>query len=194
MKEETDYNKQANEFLKKTDTTFKAEFVKHGKHFDDDKDNRDIYQITLKRGEREFKFNFGQSINDSGLRLFHKGSNKRTNHKPFSVPQNIRELMATAETPQQKTRSTYRFKDWFEREHFNLGGLSYDFGEVPTPYDVLASLTDYPQETFKDFCDNFGYDEDSRKAEKTYKAVVEEYKNVCMLWNESELEQLREIN
>jgi hypothetical protein len=43
-------------------------------------------------------------------------------------------------------------------------------------YSVLNSLAldkNSETETFKDFCDNFGYDTDSIKAEKVYKAVQE---------------------
>lgn len=63
----------------------------------------------------------------------------------------------------------------------------------PTAYDVLTCLTKYDPNTFEDFCSEFGYDEDSRKAEKIYDSVVDEYKNVAMLWNDEEIEQLAEI-
>ena len=57
----SEYDKQATDFLKSTNTEFKAEFLKHDIHFEDD-EKRDIYKITLKRGDREFVFNFGQSL------------------------------------------------------------------------------------------------------------------------------------
>ncbi len=38
-----DYEEQANKFLSKTGTEFSAKFLKHGKHFEDDKEDRDIY-------------------------------------------------------------------------------------------------------------------------------------------------------
>ena len=63
----SEYTKQAEDFLKKTGTEFKAEFLRFGKYFDDDKEERDIYKITLNRGNRSFSFEFGQSINDSGF-------------------------------------------------------------------------------------------------------------------------------
>ncbi len=46
------YTEQADQFLKDTETEFKAEFVKHGIHFDEDKETRDIYKITLTRESR----------------------------------------------------------------------------------------------------------------------------------------------
>jgi hypothetical protein len=57
-----EYEKQANDFLDKTQTELTIEFSHHGKHFDDDMHTRDIYTITLKRGGREYAFNFGQSL------------------------------------------------------------------------------------------------------------------------------------
>lgn len=62
----TDYTKQANDFLNETGTTFKAVLTGHGKYFPDDKDTRDIYEITLTRNKKTYSFSFGQSINNSG--------------------------------------------------------------------------------------------------------------------------------
>ena len=88
----SEYDEQAEKFLTETDTEFKAEFLKNGKHFEDDKELRDIYLITLKRGDREYKFNFGQSLAESGLRLFlDKEKTKRTRHKGFIIPDGLRE-------------------------------------------------------------------------------------------------------
>lgn len=65
--------------------------------------------------------------------------------------------------------------------------------DSPSAYDVLACLQKYEVGTFKNFCDDFGYDEDSRRAEKTYKAVCEEYKSLCTLYTDKELEKMQEI-
>ena len=64
---QNEHDKQAEAFLTKTGTEFKATFLRHGKYFTDDKDTtRDIYEITLKRGERSYTFKFGQSVQASG--------------------------------------------------------------------------------------------------------------------------------
>jgi len=198
---ENKYEKQANQFLKKTNTEFKAVFLKAGKYFEDDEEERDIYEISLKRGEREFKFSFGQSINESGLKLFSNG--KRTRHKNFLIPKEIRERLERINktgynqqeaNPKEKAKATIKFKNWFEKEHFKLGGLQWELGKIPTPYDVLACLTKGEVGTFENFCADYGYDTDSRKAERIYKKVVEEYNNIKMLFNEEELEELRKIN
>ena len=190
-----EYNKQAEQFLKETGTEFKAEFLKNGLYFDGDKETRDIYLITLKRKDREYKFKFGTSINNSGLKLFHdKEKTKPTRHKNFIVPEEIRKEEELNISNRKKgifKSSPLRF--WFEKEHFNLSGLFLDYGKSPTPYDVLSCLQKYEVGSFKDFCGDFGYNEDSRKAEKTYKAVVEEFKNIQILFSNEEIEKLQDI-
>ena len=64
----------------------------------------------------------------------------------------------------------------------------------PNSYDVLACLTKYDPGNFENFCSDFGYDTDSKKAEKTYLAVKDEYLNVTRLFTDSEIEILNEIN
>ena len=130
----TNYEQQANDFLSKTNTTIKIEFLKYGSHFTGEKEQRNIYKVKIKRGNKSFSLNFGQSIN------------------------------ATLK------------------------------GEHPTNYDILSCLQKYDVGSFDDFCSEFGYDEDSRKAEKTYNAVCKEYDNVCKIWSDDEIELLQEIN
>ena len=134
----TDYQAQPNEFLAKTKTTMRVKYLRNGKHFAEDKDSRDIYRITFSRGElgvnfKEWSFNFGQSIANSGRK------------------------------------------------------------QEPTAYDVLACLTKQGFSDFEDFCEAFGYDIDSKRAEKTYKAVQKEFDGVCSIWNDAEIEQMQEI-
>lgn len=132
MTMETNYEKQANDFMAKVGATMKIDFLKNDFHFDGDKERRDVYRITLKREGKRYSFNFGQSINDS------------------------------------------------------------DGNTPPTAYDVLACLTKYDPGTFADFCGDFGYDEDSRKAGKVYKAVVKEWAGVERMFGDV-IEELVEI-
>ena len=67
-------------------------------------------------------------------------------------------------------------------------------GKAPTEYDVLTCITKSDPGSFEDFCGEFGYDTDSRKAEKTYKAVKSEWEAVKRVFGEGEcLEALQEI-
>lgn len=62
----------------------------------------------------------------------------------------------------------------------------------PSIYDVLACVTKYDPGTFENFCSDYGYDEDSRKAERIWKAVKKEFKNVERLFGDV-MDDLREI-
>jgi hypothetical protein len=182
--EKTDYQKQANDFLTKTGATLTIEFLKNGKHFEDDKENRDIYKCTLKRGTREYTFHFGQSLDNSGFYYQYK-----TGTRQFPLDRK------------------YLAKDYFKRKSLGLIGIikmkdsaftpSIDiihYPTAPTAYDILACLQKYEVGTFENFCGDFGYDTDSIKAHKVYKAVENEYLNISRLFNEPEIEELQEIN
>ena len=66
-------------------------------------------------------------------------------------------------------------------------------GNAPTEYDVISCIQKYDVGSFDDFCGDFGYDTDSRKAEKIYKAVCKEFEKVSIFFTDTELEQLQEI-
>ena len=93
-------------------------------------------------------------------------------------------------------KSRYVFKCRLTR-----AGKSYifDFGqsinvgaEEPTLYDVLTCLQKYDCGDFENFCSEFGYDTDSRKAERIYKDVCKEFKAVERLFSDI-IEELQEI-
>lgn len=63
----------------------------------------------------------------------------------------------------------------------------------PSAYDVLACLTKYDPGTFENFCADYGYDTDSRKAEKVYFAVQNEYAALRRIFTPEQLGQLQEI-
>ncbi len=75
---------------------------------------------------------------------------------------------------------------------FNFGQSIRAGAEEPSLYDVLTCLQKYDVGTFWQFCWEFGYDEDSRTAEKIYKAVCKEFENVERLFSDI-IEELQEI-
>lgn len=65
MTEETDYEKQALHFLNSTNTEMLIQFLKYGKHFDNDKEDRNIYSFTLSRNGKTYQSEFGDSIQNT---------------------------------------------------------------------------------------------------------------------------------
>jgi hypothetical protein len=177
----SEYEQTAIDFLNSTGTTFKAEFLKNDFHFDGDDCKRDIYKITLQRGSRKYSFNFGQSIAQS---------------KKYKNKVNGREFSSNGKSVDALRGITYTYPEKFPKTVSESRFSEYKIieGEAPTAYDVLACLQKYDVGTFEDFCGEFGYDVDSRKAEKIYNAVCEEYKQIAMLFNDEEIELLQMIN
>jgi hypothetical protein len=64
---------------------------------------------------------------------------------------------------------------------------------IPTCYDVLASIEKYDTGSFDDWCSNFGYETDSRKALETYLKCQEQFDNINRLFHDV-LDELAEIN
>ncbi len=174
-----EYIQQAEDFLKACNTTITIEFLKNDYHFEGDGDKRDIYLITLKRGQRKFSFNFGQSLNNSGF-FYTKGVQKiQLDRKLLLLPvDNFGNFI--------KNKLDWGFLNNGKSDIVKLP-------TIPNSYDILSYLTKNDPETFQDFCDNFCYDIDSRNAKKTYKAVVKEWNNTCKLFNEDEIKLLQEI-
>ena len=168
------YEQQANDFLQKTNTTISLEYLKNDFHFINDESTRDIYRVKIKRGGRSITFEFGQSIINSA---YYK--DKRVKDRTYSL--------------NGKTR-TGGFSI-LDVEKYKNGGMELELikGIYPTNYDILACLTKYEVGTFENFCSEFGYSEDSRTAERIYNNVCKEYDNVCKIWSDEEIEELREI-
>lgn len=63
----SEYDIQADNFLKKTKSKFEVKYLRNGKYFIDDDYDRDVYKVTITRSKREFTCEFGQSIMRSGV-------------------------------------------------------------------------------------------------------------------------------
>lgn len=82
--------------------------------------------------------------------------------------------------------------------------LSFDFwgsvadaqaGRHPSAYSVLACIGGdvHCPETFEEFCGEYGYDSDSRKAERTFRACLAFAKKLNDFFSAREIERLAEI-
>ena len=71
------------------------------------------------------------------------------------------------------------------------------WGNTPTEYDILACLQKYDVGTIDDFVSEFGYEvhegADVKRIQRTYKAVVNEYKKICRCFTEEQIEAMQEI-
>ena len=67
--------------------------------------------------------------------------------------------------------------------------------DIPaTAYDVLACLEWFTPDSFAEFCAEFGYDEDSRKAEKIWRACLRQSKALHRIFPSQEArDQLADI-
>jgi|GEM_PF-5747452 len=66
MTEGDDLAEMAREWMATNGVSMTARFDSHGRMFDCDKDDRDIWRVTVRHGRRSFTIRFGQSIVDSG--------------------------------------------------------------------------------------------------------------------------------
>lgn len=178
----SEYNQKAIDFLTKTNTTIDIKYLKHDKYFVDDESKRDIYQITLQRGQRQFIFTFGQSINASGY-IITIGRNKKVYSFEFLKERNLLD----------DKNNILRSKFHYVVDCNLLPQDTIKNPEIPSEYDILSCLTKYEPGTFENFCADYGYDNDSRKAEKIYQAVLNEWQNIKMLFTDAEIEELQEI-
>lgn len=79
------------------------------------------------------------------------------------------------------------------RGHQEWCGSHPKHARVPTAYDVLAAITKSDPGTFGDFCGEYGYDTDSRRAMDTYLSMQNEWARVRAFFTGEELEELQEI-
>lgn len=176
----TNYEKQANDFLLATGCEIEISFLKNDFHFTNDKEKRDIYAVKIKRGNRVISFNFGNSLNNSGF-YFTMGRKKIEIDRKYLSKENRKNLM-------------YFIRMELAGDFLNNGNSDIiHYPKEPTAYDIIACLTKYDPGTFENFCSEYGYDEDSRTAYKTYQAVCKEWADVCKIWSDDEIEKLAEI-
>ena len=176
----SEYDKAVNLLSKKLGLSFKVEFIKNDYHFENDTTKRDIYQITLERGNRKYSFNFGQSVNKS-IKFENKINKRRFTSSGQSAGNHSYRYLYPEKFPKTKFEERY-------------GEFKIINGEAPTLYAVLVCLQKYDVGSFEDFCNEFGYEIDSIKVKKTYKAVVKEYNKLCTLLSDNEMQVLQEIH
>jgi hypothetical protein len=85
-----------------------------------------------------------------------------------------------------------RFNELPEGEYMAYGWRKVK-RTAPTAYDVLSIIEARDPGLFEDFCNEYGYDVDSRSAYQTYEAVRDQYLHLRKMFSEEELEEMMEI-
>lgn len=172
-----EYEQQAQDFATKYNLTMTATYLGHysrlhGKWITAN------YRITLTRpGRKPYSFDFSTSINDS----WSYTSNESILKKLPGLPVRF-DLDKFFDSPE------------CHRERAQLGRYTVTrTKKTPRLYDVLSCLQKYDPGIFEDFCMDFGYDSDSRKAEGIYFSVQKKWSSVAALFGDC-LDELSEIN
>lgn len=194
-----EFDIQASDFLEVTKTDIQIEYHDYDYHFEGDKDKRDIYNVILKRGNRQYAFKFGQSLADSGYFLKRKHDDKDNERQ---VVEGDRYFFITDERHGKWDGiKVVNCNKWIcrtkaGRDHWLYCGFGRSwecYKKVPSEYSILACLVPHNPGTFEEFCWHYGYSDDSIAALKVYNRVVDEFKSLCTLYTDAELSMLGEI-
>lgn len=176
----TDYQKQAQDFLTKTGTTIKKEFDRYGKHFDDDKYDRNIWTITISNKYHTYTFKFWDSVANSSI-----------DWKKYGLPDYQVKILQAKGIVNYETllKSKFDFENWYR-----IIAIAKNYTPVePDDYSILAWFYPLSSTNFADFCADFWYDTDSIKAKKIFDACIVEDSNLRKLFDRSEIDELIEI-
>lgn len=176
-----DYKKKAEDFLKDTGATIEARWLRCASHFGEKDEPRDIYEIRLKRGNREYIFTFGNSIVDTEKRI-QKAFNEENAAR-------IRKDYYTGNFTPYGSQTMRGKNQEAELKEWKPAGTTYR----PSAYDILATLTkNEPADNIDDFAADYGYTKPSA-AIRAYEGVKEEWEAVNRLFTDAEILKLQEI-
>ena len=171
-----EYVKQAKDFLEKANATMEIKFV--GCFPNDDWDNgkeHNCYHATIKTPRGEMKIKFWDSLHNTEI--------CNTTDRQFA---------------EKMYRTRYECLSGSEKNRAKKLLAEEKAKAVPTEYDILACLEKYEVGSMDNFMYEFGYEiksvKDMTNFINTYNAVVKEYNDLCRIFTEEQMEELREIN
>ena len=171
----TEYQQQALDFLKSCNATMDIEFLCTDVNQNwNDNSKRNKYRFTITTPRGKMSGDFWDSIHNTEITLM---------------------------TPETYSRKYYRmhYESLMRHEQVQIRKSLQELKAkaVPTPYDILACMEKYEVGTMNDFFDEFGYEvhsaDDMFTFMNTYNAVVKEYRDLCRIFTEEQMEMLREI-
>ena len=165
----TNYNKEAQSFLDTNSITVSIQYTGFRKYFADDKEERDTYNITFKRNDKTYSFDYGDSIVNSIVR-------KYNTYLDYVYAYN-------------KDAKNKRF---YDRKFITWKLSPSNFALVkkwPDLYSLLCGIASdsYDTGTLKDFCDSFWYDTDSRKSFDLYIKLQEANEKIKRFFSRDEI-------
>lgn len=171
----TEYQKQAKDFLTACNATMKIEFqcVDVNQNWNDDsKRNKYRFTITTLRGA--MSGDFWDNIHNTEITL-------------MTLDDYFRKIY----------RRSARDSTYYEQNKAKKELAALKEKAIPTEYDILACLTKYDPGTMNDFFSEMGYEvhdaDDIFCFLNTYNAVIKEYRDLCRIFTEEQMEMLREI-
>lgn len=207
----TDYTKQAEDFLASAFANITATWNPDPPRpiWDDDVGTRPCYAVIITTPRGSYSFNFWQSLAVGDALAAIEDELTRQGINPLA-PSAITRARLANELTNDPTRDILQ---GFRYITHRRDGLAAYLRAVPkddrTPlighvrayfapgaYSVLAGLSGSVNvpETFKDFCDTYGFDTDSIRARDTYHAVEREELNLRRIFTSEQLASLQAIN
>lgn len=184
----TDYNKQATDFLESTQTILTWRFLRYGKYFPHDKENRLVWEFTLTRGGRKYVSTFGESTAETYRQLTGEEMpcyGQMTLYKEERLNRAVKSIR-----PDGSFQRPRNDNDWQYHPRQQL--------IPPSAYSLLACLEKYePDPDVDTWAREYGYEIPQYKISeilKVHAACREQYLALCTLYSEEELSQLAEIN
>jgi hypothetical protein len=113
-------------------------------------------------------FGITAKLAESGVRFAFADDADQTLHNKFNVRVKVG----------KKSRS---FNFFGSQADYEQGKEKLDDTDLKEAFRAFISDAESATESFADFCGNFGYNEDSRRAEKTYKACKKSLKKLNAL-------------
>jgi hypothetical protein len=168
----SEYQQQALDFLKACNATMEINFIGVETNMNWNEDTkRNKYRFTITTPKGKMSGDFWDSIMNTQTTL-------------MTVNDFIKKF-------------GWKFPSYYSTSSFQKKLKELKATAVPTPYDILACLQKYEVGTMNDFFDEFGYEvhsaDDMFAFMNTYNAVVKEYRDLCRIFTEEQMEMLREI-
>lgn len=183
------YIDQAMQFLKDTGTYFSIEKAVPQKRPNWSKEGEKHginYSVTLSNNKGKYVFDYWGSVLDAD-RL-------ATAKKGIEKGRQSAEFIETVDFVKKTADNIIPKYEYARDVFYNSIDETIDHLIRPDAYDVLACLDVMYNDTFEDFCFNFGYDDDSLTAKKIYDASMIQDRMLRKLFTSEELEKLKDIN